>query len=177
MCKSISNQQLNELIENSELSRLIVSLNDYTDPCGKEAIEGVREYNRKHPYNNEKTNQVGRTWILIGITNNKQYEAITVGQSLDIIGEIQKIIGKCFDRGDEYNGFLLSYEELRFYEIVLDAYLNIFSPLNKDGIKDLAYELSKDYLVEALIAHKTSASHWNKSSGMDKRFYDHFFTQ
>ncbi len=127
------------------------------------------------------TSEGGRTWIMLE-REGGMYRAITIGQSQDIKKEIKDILSYMKSKYSSKNKKILFYRNLYnskkhiiFYEINIDLYIKYFCNLETGDIeKNLFYEISKDYFVEALVAYNTSPSDWNYSfAGMDKRFYYH----
>lgn len=125
----------------------------------------------------EYSSQVGRVWILVGIIES-EVTSITVGQSLEMISEIRKIIQSIFSKEDQgekaiyYRNLLSEFTYIEFYEVPIDTYIQReFGDIdNTSGIVKVMFDLSKEYLVEASIAYKTGARDWAfYNSGMDKR--------
>lgn len=171
---------LNELLGNSEIVREICSVEK-----GDKSEDVSNSINKYKPFKyNVSTEQSGRVWILVGTENGKS-TALTVGQSLDIFGEINDII-KYKILGDDYNDGERSYSKmaddykiLTFYEVEIDKYLEMtFGKLCKaDGIVKVMFDMSKEYMAEAALAYHTYALHWRfYNSGMDKRALYHLIT-
>lgn len=71
------------------------------------------------------------------------------------------------------------YEDLRIYEVNIDAYLGIetVSGEKMDDVKRV-YEFAKDYYAESKLAVETHSLFWNYyRSGVGKRAYYHFRNQ
>ena len=136
----------------------------------------------KNNINEQKlTKQSGRTWILLNEYNGC-LKAITIGQSQNIKNELLRIISymhsnDAFEqkKKEYYRKLYKECRKIYFYEVDINAfvrkYCNDFVP---DITNNLLYEITKDYLAEALLAYYTAASDWDYSwGGMDKRFYFH----
>lgn len=123
--------------------------------------------------------QTGQLWLLTG-RNGDAIKALNAGQSLDIRSEIEYDVGVMYGSisgkkvNCPYRKLRESYEELTFYEVDTDGYLErVFGSISDcDGIVRIMYEMSREYMAEALIAYKTGAEYWDfNRSGMDKRSY------
>lgn len=156
----------------SDYTRPIISIKK--NPNKDDVNEEINAYRSKYPEKNKITSQSGRTWILIGRKGKKIY-SLNVGQSIDIFKEIELIIGTIINKKGPYYELSNRYTELLFYEILNDEYIKRSLDLDEEQLRNLAYELTKDYLAEYLVAKNTAAKHWNYyGSGMDKRYYFHF---
>lgn len=123
------------------------------------------------------SSQAGRVWILVGYEGRKKV-SLTVGQSLDIIDEIKKIVYGMLNEDEQRKKYLFYkelfsiYKYVIFFEVPINQYiLREYGDINYvDGIVQALFDMSKEYLVEASIAYNTGAVHWDfYNSGMDKR--------
>jgi hypothetical protein len=57
-------------------------------------------------------------------------------------------------------------------EYLAEVFGNIKRAEGDDNIVNMMFDISKEYLAEAAVAHYTGAKHWSFfNSGMDKRAY------
>lgn len=117
--------------------------------------------------------QSGRVWILVGWENEEPNPvSLQVGQSLNIFKEIKRNVNSIFDPNAKiklYRELRKIYHYLVFYELSIDEYLRKYA---REDLKELIYEIAKEYYAEALLAHNTYSRNWGfYNSGMDKRAY------
>lgn len=146
-----------------------------------EIIYRIDEYGKIENVDVEKSNnkQSGRVWILVGRENiDSEAVSLQVGQSLDILKEIKLDVREMFSENNEkrffYKDLKEKYDCLEFYELPIDQYLEKYACEN---IKEVIYEIAKEYYAEALVAYNTSSRNWGfYNSGMDKRAYFRILT-
>lgn len=192
-----ANEHLNKLINMEEP----IILSEICRISKEEKIQKVKDeidgYKTLFSFDNDihKIVPIGRLWLLIGIKNEDGTEeltnvSLTVGQSVDIINELHKVVDKIFDESKkderDYSSFRDKFNELVFYEVEINNYLNHVY-INKCpnyindkkgdfldiGIEQVLFEISKEYLAEATLGRfKTGALYWNfYNSGLDYRAY------
>lgn len=170
--KRTQNNLIKLIDDNARNLIILVDINS----TPKEVNNCLDEYMNFHPCSNDKSSQTGRAWIMVGKKKrNGELVSLNVGQSQDIISEIRKILGEALiNKNTPYYELLKKYSKIAFWEIDIDSYIKKHLKMKKSDLKDLAYELSKDYLAEYLVAKNTASKHWCHGTGMDKRFYFHF---
>ena len=157
----------------------------------EEVKDEVRRYysNKYDPFSEK--NQCGRVWFLVKKRRKspeylepsellESLEVLQVAQSIgyDInqnkgfLSEICSHIEDMFRKEENniYGAFaeeITEDEELIFYELDIEKYLNTFAP---PDYKDFIYRMAREYFAEASVAHFTQAREWGfYNSGMDKR--------
>ena len=172
-------QHLKTLLE-SEFVDYIVSVNPSDEyDLIKRVIDN---YDSEHPYKNQITSQAGRVWFLVGRTDNDVIP-LNVGQckNYNFIGEINDIIKDVIKfHNTDYHTLSLQYDELEFYEITdIEKYLSIVTDDDEfKELKELAFELMKDFFAEYYIANRTGMKHWDKNFlRMDGTIFLHYHNQ
>lgn len=145
----------------------------------EEVKEEVRCYysNKYDPFSEK--NQCGRVWFLVK-KHGESLEVLQVAQSIgydinqnkgffsEICSHIEDMFRK--ENNNIYGAFaeeITEDEELIFYELDIEKYLNTFAPLD---YQDFIYRMAREYFAEASVAHFTQAREWGfYNSGMDKR--------
>ena len=145
----------------------------------EEVKEEVRCYysNKYDPFSEK--NQCGRVWFLVK-KHGESLEVLQVAQSIgydinqnkgffsEICSHIEDMFRK--ENNNIYGAFakeITEDEELIFYELDIEKYLNTFAP---PDYKDFIYRMAREYFAEASVAHFTQAREWGfYNSGMDKR--------
>lgn len=145
----------------------------------KEVKEEVRHYYSETYDPSSEKNQCGRVWFLVK-KHGESLEVLQVAQSIgyDInqnkgfLSEICSHIEDMFRKEENniYGAFakeITEDEELIFYELDIEKYLNTFAP---PDYQDFIYRMAREYFAEASVAHFTQAREWGfYNSGMDKR--------
>ncbi len=140
----------------------------------------VDEYYSKNHDDNSIDNQSGRVWALILKNESGIKKVYQVAQALDksknegFFGEIYSHVYEIYNKDSgnykAYADKLQKGESLVFYEIKIDSFLKKCCPFN--NYKQIIYEITREYMVEALFAELTQAEDWGYwNSGMDKRAY------
>ena len=173
--------KLKEKILEEKITKFIVSI-EKDVPVEPQLLKNeIKKYFENNPL---KSPQVGRTWIIVGVNyekspsreyDSKSLEAFTVGTSINAQNEISDIMTHTIKENisdKRYIQFRERFDVMIAYEILIDLFVDEME-LNKDFLKDFAYELSKDYLAEYLIENITKASAWNPGPGMDNRFMEY----
>lgn len=138
----------------------------------KDEIDG---YKTLFSFDNDihKIVPIGRLWLLIGIKNEDGTEeltnvSLTVGQSVDIINELHKVVDKIFDESKKMREIILlsviNLMNLYFMKSKLIIILIMYTlisvliiSMNKKGdfldigIEQVLFEISKEYLAEATL--------------------------
>ena len=163
----------------------------------EEVKEEVRRYylNKYDPFSEK--NQCGRVWFLVkkrrksseylepsevleSLEPLESLEVLQVAQSIgyaknqnkgflsEICSHIEDMFRK--ENNNIYGAFaeeITADEELIFYELDIEKYLNTFAP---PDYQNFIYRMAREYFAEASVAHFTQAREWGfYNSGMDKR--------
>ncbi len=174
-----ASQHLNDIIAKKNILKEICTIKK------GEHLKSVMAQIGNYPFKSVKVNkqlQTGQLWLLTG-RNGDTVEALNAGQSLDIKSEIEYDVEVMYGvlSGKKvscpYRKLKGEYKELTFFEVDIDEYLaevfgNIKRAEGDDNIVNMMFDISKEYLAEAAVAHYTGAKHWSFfNSGMDKRAY------
>ena len=132
----------------------------------EEVKEEVRCYysNKYDPFSEK--NQCGR---VLQVAQSIGYD---INQNKGFFSEICSHIEDMFrkENNNIYGAFaegITEDEELIFYELDIEKYLNTFAP---PDYKNFIYRMAREYFAEASVAHFTQAREWGfYNSGMDKR--------
>ncbi|MCR5769682.1 MAG: hypothetical protein K6G87_00460 [Butyrivibrio sp.] len=114
----------------------------------------------------------GRVWILLGVRKGKKTVSLNVGQSRNIVEELEGILWDVMiKQKGAYSEELKNYDKFIFYEVNMDSIISIFTNKYEVDLKEIAYGMVKDYFSEVIVAHDTLAKNWNcYNAGMDNRF-------
>lgn len=145
----------------------------------KKVKKEVRHYYSETYDPFSEKNQCGRVWFLVK-KHGESLEVLQVAQSIgydinqnkgffsEICSHIEDMFRK--ENNNIYGAFakeITEDEELIFYELDIEKYLNTFAP---PDYKDFIYRMAREYFAEASVAHFTQAREWGfYNSGMDKR--------
>ena len=154
----------------------------------KKVKKEVRHYYSETYDPSSEKNQCGRVWFLVKkrrkssehLESLESLEVLQVAQSIGyaknqnkgFLSEICSHIEDMFKKENNniYGAFaeeITEDEELIFYELDIEKYLNTFAP---PDYKDFIYRMAREYFAEASVAHFTQAREWGfYNSGMDKR--------
>lgn len=151
----------------------------------KKVKKEVRHYYSETYDPFSEKNQCGRVWFLVkkrrkSSEHLESLEVLQVAQSIGyaknqnkgFLSEICSHIEDMFKKENNniYGAFaeeITEDEELIFYELDIEKYLNTFAP---PDYKDFIYRMAREYFAEASVAHFTQAREWGfYNSGMDKR--------
>ena len=163
----------------------------------KKVKKEVRHYYSETYDPSSEKKQCGRVWFLVkkrrksseSLEPSEHLESLEPLESLEVLQVAQSIgyaknqnkgflseicshIEDMFKKENNniYGAFaeeITEDEELIFYELDIEKYLNTFAP---PDYKDFIYRMAREYFAEASVAHFTQAREWGfYNSGMDKR--------
>ncbi len=179
-----SNANLGRVLQ-KEYSELIceVAYIDLQQGNKDSIIKRIDDYYNAHHDNNSEKKQVGKVWALVRYNNDRPVRMLQVAQALDrnkyggFFNELYSNVtemfeGKSSDKYRRYAKELNQDEKLIFFEIKIDEFLKTFSSRMEFDYEKAIYEITKDYMAEALLAHCAQVEEWEYwNSGMDKKAY------
>ncbi len=180
---------ITQLVNDQDVCSVLVQIEHKEIHSEKQYIDDKIERDLKQKYDDTFSvesgkKQIGRVWMLIKQNENDEYEVLQVAQALEYTWNVDK--GFWYELRKHVNAILSGIncdeyikddyakigeslkenEILMFYEVQVDKYLDIYAP---DNVKEIVFEIAKEYYTEASIAFYTQADWGFYNSGMDKR--------
>ncbi len=179
-----ANENLKKVLE-EKYSEFIceVTYDDLQQGSKESIIKKIDGYYKTHHDHDSEKKQIGKVWALVRYNNGSPVRMLQVAQALDkkknsgFFSELRRNVTEMFegDNSAKYRRYakeLTPGEELRFYEIKIDEFLLSISSNLEFDYKTAIYEITKDYMAEALLAHYAQVEEWEYwNSGMDKKAY------